>query len=62
MTTIQIKSEIRKLLDTMPDKVLQELLDYLKEVQQQTKGQEDLKTHLHRIMKEDRELLEKLAL
>jgi uncharacterized tellurite resistance protein B-like protein len=61
MTTKQIKTEIQKLLDTVPENVLQDLLDYLKEAQKQTKDQAELTSHLRKIIHEDRELLEKLA-
>jgi transcriptional antiterminator len=61
MTTKQIKSEIQKLLDTVPDDVLQDLFDYLKEAQKQTRNQAELTNHLRKIIHEDRELLEKLA-
>jgi hypothetical protein len=61
MTTKQIKSETQKLLDTVPDDVLQDLFDYLKEAQKQTRNQAELTSHLRKIIHEDRELLEKLA-
>lgn len=61
MTTKQIKSEIQKLLDTVPDDVLQDLFDYLKEAQKQSRNQAELTSHLRKIIHEDRELLEKLA-
>jgi len=61
MTTKPIKTEIQKLLDTVPENVLQGLLDYLKEAQKQTKDQAELSSHLLKIIREDRELLEKLA-
>ncbi len=61
MTTKQIKSEIQKLLDTVPDDVLQDLYDYLKEAQKQSRNQAELTSHLRKIIHEDRELLEKLA-
>lgn len=61
MTTSQIKTEIQKLLDTEPENVLQDLLDYLKEVREQTKDQVEFASHLRKIIHEDRELLEKLA-
>ncbi len=61
MTTGQIKTEIQKLLDTIPEHVLHDLLDYLKEAQKQTKDQAELSGHLRKIINEDRELLEKLA-
>lgn len=61
MTTKQLKTEIQKLLDTIPEDVLQDLFDYLKEAQKQTKTQAELSSHLRKIIHEDRELLEKLA-
>ena len=61
MTTKQIKTEIQKLLDTVPENVLQDLFDYLKEAQKQTKDQAELTSYLRKIIHEDRELLEKLA-
>jgi glutamyl-tRNA reductase len=61
MTTKQIKSEIQKLLDSVPENVLQDLLDYLKEAQKLTKDQAELTSHLRKIIHEDRELLDKLA-
>ncbi len=61
MTTNLLKSEIQRLLETVPDEVLQELLDYLREAQKQTKEQAELSRYLKKIINEDRELLEKLA-
>ncbi len=61
MTTKEIKTEIQQLLDTVPESVLHDLLDYLKEAQKQTKDQAELSSQLRKIIHEDRELLEKLA-
>ena len=61
LTTKQIKTEIQKLLDTVPENVLQDLLDYLKVAQKQTRERAELTSHLRKIIHEDRELLEKLA-
>ena len=61
MTANEMRSEIQKLLDTVPENVLQDLLKYLKEAQKQSKDQAELSGHLRKIINEDRELLEKLA-
>ncbi len=61
MTTQQLKSEIQKLLDNVPENVLQELLEYLREAQKYTKDQAELSNHLRKIIHDDKELLEKLA-
>ena len=62
MKTKQVKTEIQKLLDTAPDNILQELLEFLKQAQAQNKDKSALSSHLKKILQEDRELLEKLAL
>ena len=59
MTTKQIKIEIEKLLDTIPDTVLQDLLDFLKQAQQQTSDKLELSSYLKKILTEDKQLLEK---
>lgn len=61
MTTREIKSEIIKLLDTVPENVLEDLLGYLKQAEGQTKEKIEFSRHLKQILKEDKELLEKLA-
>ncbi len=61
MTTQQLKLEIQKLLDNVPENVLQELLIYLREAQKYTKNQAELSNHLRKIIHDDKELLEKLA-
>jgi hypothetical protein len=61
MTAGEIKIEIQRLLDNVPDNVLQDLLDYLKQAQKQTKDQIELSRHLKKILAEDKELLAKLA-
>jgi len=61
MTTKQIKSEIQKLLDNVPDSILQDLLDLLKQAQKQTSDQLELSNYLKKILSEDKQLLEMLA-
>ena len=61
MTTNEIKSEIQKTLDGIPENVLQEILDYLKEVQGKSVHKMKLGKNLRDILVEDRELLERLA-
>jgi len=50
MTTKELKSEIQKLLDTVPENVLQDLLDYLKQANHQTKDQSELWSYLKRFL------------
>ncbi len=61
MTIKQIKTEIHKLLDTVPENVLQDLFGYLQEALKHTKDQVELTSHLRKIIHEDRKCLEKLA-
>ena len=61
MTAKEIKVEIQKLLDTVPDQVLKELLAYLKEAQTKDESTVQLSSHLSQILREDKEVLQKLA-
>ncbi|MCA1751161.1 MAG: hypothetical protein ABR572_10335 [Cryomorphaceae bacterium] len=61
MTAQEIKSEIKKLLDSVPEDALQELLQYLQEAQKHSKDQKQMGLYLRKIMQEDKELLDKLA-
>lgn len=58
MPAQQIKSEIKKLLDSVPKAVLQDLLE---EAQKHSKDKTEMGFHLRKIMQEDKVLLEKLA-
>ena len=61
MTTQQIKSEIQKAIDGIPENVLQDILNYLKDIQGKTKDQVQMSQRLKQILTEDKDLLEKLA-
>ena len=61
MTTKEIKSEIQKVIDNFPEKVLVELLQYLKQVQKADLKNAEMSIHVGQILREDGALLEKLA-
>jgi hypothetical protein len=61
MTTNEIKSEIQKSLDNVPESVLQDILDFLKQAENQPEGRLNLIRDLRDIFAEDKELLERLA-
>lgn len=61
MTKAQIQTEIQKVLDSVPETVLQDVLDFLKELQVQPIDKVKLTNTLRQILSEDRELLEQLA-
>lgn len=62
MTTTDIKSEINKAIDSVPESVLIDILDYLKQIQITPGEKIALSKHLGLILREDKELLQKLAL
>lgn len=61
MTKTQIISEIQKVLDNVPENMLRDILDFLKEFQEQPVSKVKLTNNLRKILLEDKELLEKLA-
>jgi len=61
MTTEEIKSEIQKSLDKVPESVLQDILAFLKQAENYTADQLTVMKNLKDILTEDRELLERLA-
>jgi len=61
MTKAQLKTEIQKALDSVPENVLQDVLDYLKALQHQPNDKVRLANNLRQILSEDKELLERLA-
>ena len=61
MTAKEIKSEIQRTLDNIPENVLQDILDYLKLIQGKSTDKIELSKNLRYILTEDKELLERLA-
>lgn len=61
MTTLELKTQIQKELDKVPEKVLQNVLDFLKQIQQQSPEQIRRDMNFKRILSEDKELLKRLA-
>jgi hypothetical protein len=61
MTAIEIKKEIRKVLDQVPEKLLEDILDLLKEVQSEKSLNPTLTSNFKKILSEDNDLLHKLA-
>jgi hypothetical protein len=61
MTTIQLKSEIHKAIDNVPESVLPEILDYINSIQNQSPDKEKLYKIIDKIFKEDEGLLRRLA-
>jgi hypothetical protein len=61
MTKTEIKIEIQKVLDNVPENVLQDILDLLKGLQNQPLDKLEITHSLRQIIAEDKELLEKLS-
>jgi len=61
MTTKEIKSEIQKVIDAVPENLLNDILNYLKSLQGKSADTVQLSEHIRKIISEDKELLEKLA-
>ncbi len=58
---MELKNEIVQIVNKLPDEVLSELLQYLRQVEKTTSQKMRLSLNLNTILTEDRELLEKLA-
>ena len=61
MTATQIKTEIQKALDNVPENALLDVLDFLKELQASSPEHIKLANNLRQILAEDKDLLGKLA-
>ncbi len=61
MTKTQLHSEIQKVLESVPENVLQDVLDFLKELQDQPADKIRLTNNLRKILSEDKDLLVRLA-
>lgn len=55
------KQEIAQIIDTLPEEVLAELVQYLRQVEKASQEKARLSLHLKTILLEDKEVLERLA-
>lgn len=62
MNTTDLKQEIHKAIDNVPESVLIDILDYLRQIQATPTEKIDLSRHLGLVLREDQELLQRLAL
>lgn len=58
---MELKQEIAQIIDTLPDEVLGELVQYLRQVEKSSQEKARLSLHLKTILLEDQELLARLA-
>ena len=61
MTTQDLRKEINKVIQKVPDELLEEVLSYLKKFEKASKKNYESVNHLKQILKEDQELLDRLA-
>ncbi len=61
MTKQEIKSEIQKSLDRVPESVLKDVLAFLRQVEGQPMDNTNLQNSLKTILNEDQHLLQRLA-
>ena len=61
MTIKELKSEIQKSLDNVPESILADILALLKQAEGQPDNQVNLTRNLREILTEDKNLLERLA-
>ncbi|NBW39250.1 MAG: hypothetical protein EBR30_30365 [Cytophagia bacterium] len=61
MTKQEIKSEIQKSLDRLPESVLQDVLAFLRQVEGQPMAKVNMASNLRTILEEEQHLLQRLA-
>lgn len=61
MSRTELTIEIQKIIESMPDAVLSEVLAYLKMHQEKSENEIKLSQNLGQILSEDRDLLKRLA-
>jgi thiamine kinase-like enzyme len=61
MTTKDLREEIRRAIQEVPDNFLEDILTYLKQIEKKSQGELDTFHNVRKILREDQELLEKLA-
>lgn len=61
MTTADLRKEINKVIEQVPDDFLDDILAYLKEFEQKSKKDVESANLLRKIIKEDHHLLERLS-
>jgi hypothetical protein len=61
MATKELKDKINKVIDNMPDDILEDVFNYLKVMTSKSRSDIMLSQNLGKIIEEDKNLLEKLA-
>jgi hypothetical protein len=61
MATKELKDKINKVIDNMPDDILEDVFNYLKAMTNKSRSDIMLSQNLGKIIEEDKNLLDKLA-
>jgi len=61
MTTKDLRKEIGRAIQEIPDNFLEDILNYLRQIEKQSTNELEKLHYVRKILKEDQELLEKLA-
>ncbi|MCG8320659.1 MAG: hypothetical protein MI921_14230 [Cytophagales bacterium] len=61
MKRSDIHTKINELLNSIPEDSLKQVLEYLKEIQDKSSSKIEFSHNLNKILREDRELLKRLA-
>ena len=61
MAAEEIKQKIYKVIDTMPDELLEDIYKYLESIKNRSGSEIIISQNLARILEEDKNLLERLA-
>ena len=62
MSRNELKEELDKLLESIPDELLEDVLDYIKVLIATPSNNIQLTSNLHEIINDDKRLLQRLAL
>lgn len=57
----EVKEEIQRIINRLPNEVLKDVWAYLKELENSSKDEVELSLHLRKILTEDKNLLHRLA-
>ena len=60
MTTKEIRKEINRVIQEVPENFLEDILSYLKQIERKSRSDVENLSDMKRIFKEDQELLDKL--
>ena len=58
---MEVKQEISKIIESLPDSVLAEVLSFLQDIEKASQDGDFTAMHIRTILKEDHELLQELA-